>query len=306
MSFNVVVMGCTGGPQEGNLSGYLVAPQGTDEWIALDAGSLMCGMEAALQKKSFAQVKFTSKELTPSGEMLTEHIKAYLISHAHLDHMAGLVLNSQVDTEKPLLGIDPTIDNIRDHLFNGRIWPNYGSEGVEPTLNKYTYHRLQLGQKVAIAETSMHVEAFLLCHPRGYPSTAYLVEHKGSYVLYFGDTSSDKMELEKHMARVWKRVAPLVKKGALKGMFLECSFPHNESHQVIYGHLDTKLMMHELNNLAEMSESTLKGLKVIVTHRKKSIKAGADPLAEIQEELTELNDLELEFVFPSQGDAITL
>ena len=206
--FQVVVLGCTGGPKENNLSSYLMSPIASQEWIAFDAGSLLGGIDRALEKKSLLGVPFTDPELNPAAEMLVKHLRAFLISHAHLDHVAGLVLNSQIDDSKYILGIDPTIDNIRDYLFNGRIWPNYADEGAEPMLRRYMYQRLPLHVPQAIPLTSMKVEAFLLSHPRGYPSTAFLVEYQGHYLLYFGDTSSDVLESEKHLAG-FGNVSPL-------------------------------------------------------------------------------------------------
>lgn len=304
--FQIVVMGCTGGPREGNLSGYLLSPLKQNEWIALDAGTLLEGIDKALEKKNLDSRLFTDAKWIPSGEMLIKHLRAYLLSHAHLDHITGLIINSQIDTPKSILGIDPTIDNLRDHIFNGRIWPNYGDEGYEPILKKYHYVRLPLHESQSIPNTSMQVEAFLLSHPRGYPSTAFLIEYEGDYLLYFGDTSPDSLEVEKHLARIWKRITPLIQEKRLKGLFLECSYSHKEVGQVIFGHLDTSLMMQELHRLADLTKSSLEGLSVIVTHRKENLYKGEDSKEEIEKELTELNDLKLHFIFPKQGDRIIL
>jgi cAMP phosphodiesterase len=300
--FQIVVLGCTGGPRENNLSGYLMSPLESQEWIVLDAGSLISGIDCALAKDSLKDVHFSSSALVPAGEMLTGHVRCFLISHAHLDHIAGLVLNSQADGKKSILGIAPTIDNIRDHIFNGRIWPNYGNEGLEPILNRYVYVRLPLHQSQPIPNTSMKVEAYLLSHPRGYPSTAFLIEYKGQYLLYFGDTSSDFVEEEKHLTRIWKRVAPLVKEKRLRGILLECSFSQKDSEFVEYGHLDPRLMMKEFHELSQIAQERLNHLKVMVTHRKESLIKGNDALENIKQELFEKNDLGIDFIFPTQGE----
>lgn len=302
--FQIVVLGCTGGPRENNLSGYLISPLKQEEWLALDAGSLLGGIDLALEYKSLSSVTLKDSKLTPAGEMLVHRIKGYLISHAHLDHIAGLVLNSQIDENKAILGIKPTIDNIRDHIFNGRIWPNYGSEGSEPILHKYQYMRLSLHVPVPIPDTSMAVEPYLLSHPHGYPSTAFLINFEESYFLYFGDTSSDLFEGEKHLNRVWQRIAPLIQEKKLHCIMLECSYPHVFADQVIYGHLDTHLMMHELHQLAEIAKCSLEGLKVIVTHRKESMMRGPDTKELIREELMAMNDLGVDFLFPCQGERL--
>lgn len=304
-AFQIVVLGCTGGPRENNLSGYLLSPIEPQEWIALDAGSLLGGIDRALEKNNLSQVPFTDPELTPAGEMLAKHVRGFILSHAHLDHILGLVLNSQIDVHKNILGIDPTIDNIRDHIFNGLIWPNYGNEGVEPILRLYNYVRLPLHKRERIPQTSMHVEAYLLSHPHGYPSTAFLIEHQDQFFLYFGDTSSDFLEIEKHLTRIWERIAPLIQAKKLRGMMLECSFARAQAEQVIYGHLDTKLMTKELQRLQEIAMTSLKGFKVMVTHRKEILHKGFDSKEKIREELLEFNHMEIDFIFPNQGDRFT-
>ena len=304
-AFQIVVLGCSGGPRENNISGYLIAPMDTQQWIVLDAGSLLVGIDKALEKDNLKNVSFQDPQSIPACEMMIKYIKGYLLSHAHLDHISGLVLNSQIDSKKYILGIDSTIDNLRDHIFNGKIWPNYGSEGIEPILNLYQYVRLPLQEPQPIPNTEMTVEAYLLSHPHHYPSTAFLIEHTGRQLLYFGDTSSDYLEREKHLESIWHRIAPLIKKGSLHGMMLECSFPHEDADQVIYGHLDSHLMIRELHHLAEIADTSLKGLNVLITHRKECLKKGRDAPFQIQEELTALNDLGVAFHFPQQGDRFT-
>ncbi len=300
-AFQIIVMGCCGGPRETNISGYLLSPLEENQWIALDAGSLLSGIEAAIEKGNLNHLPFSSEKYIPAGEMLIDQIRAYLISHAHIDHIAGMVLNSQNDSSKVILGIDPTIDNLRDHVFNGRVWPNYGNEGVEPRIGRYNYVRLPFHDSVAIPKTSMTVEAYLLSHPHGYPSTAFLVEYKKKYILYFGDTSPDSLEVEKHLARIWRRIAPLIQERTLHGILLECSYPHADADQTIYGHLDTRLMLREFHHLSSIANAPLTGLNVIVTHRKESLKKGFNALQRIEQELTRDNNLGINFLFPTQG-----
>ncbi|MEZ5315175.1 MAG: 3',5'-cyclic-nucleotide phosphodiesterase [Chlamydiales bacterium] len=304
--FQVIVMGCTGGPFEGNLSGYLLSPIDKTEWIALDAGTLLSGIHIAILKNHLDLTLFSNSALTPAGEMLLEHIKAFLISHAHLDHIAGLILNSQIDTSKYILGTDSTIDHLRDHIFNGEIWPNYGSEGSQPILGKYQYVRLPLFKTLPIPNTTMQVESYLLNHPGGYPSTAFLIEYQGNYLLYVGDTSSDALEGEKHLTFLWKRIAPLIERGQFKGMFLESSYSQNAANKVLFGHLNPKLTLLELHRLASFVDTSLEELKIIITHCKESIRQGEETQKIIKKELTDLNDLGVQFIFPEQGDRILL
>ncbi len=305
-AFEVVVLGAHGGPAENNLSGYLLALKKSDAFIALDAGSLLHGIDLAAQKNSFRNIKVDAKSpWNFEAEILRQHIKAYLLSHAHLDHVAGLMINSTIDSSKPIFGIDSTIDFLRDHLFNWKIWPNFGSEGSKP-LNLYSYKRLQLGEKISIPNTQMTVEPFLLNHPGSYQSTAFLIESAGSYVLYFGDTSPDDLEPQKRLQTIWKRVAPLIQQNKLKCIFLECSYT-NQHKGKMFGHLNAKYLIEELNKLAVLVDPinpTLKGLQVVITHVKNSFKKKVSTQNIIECELTKLNSLGVKFIFPKQGEKL--
>jgi 3',5'-cyclic-nucleotide phosphodiesterase len=309
--FKVVVLGCNGGPKDTNISGYLIAPKEANEFVALDAGSLLEGIYVANEKNSFQEIKiFPGSDLNFEIEILRNHIKGYLISHAHLEHVAGLVICSNLDTNKPIYGIDSTIDFMRDYLFNWKIWPNFASEGTRP-LNQYQYTRFNLGEKTPLQGTNMTVEPHILSHHGSYESTAFIVESSGAYVVYFGDTSPDALEKEKNIEKVWKKVAPLIREGRLHGILLECSYTNEVPDNELYGHLNPKYMMQELEKLAYIvdptqPESALLKVKVIVTHIKDSCYRGGSPKQVIQDELNSLNKLNIQFVFPEQGQKIEL
>lgn len=304
--FRVIVLGCTGGPRESNISGFLLYPTANSEQVvALDAGTLLHGMDVAYERGNLDDFEFTFASLTPVGELFLKKLKGYIISHAHLDHIAALAINSQSDTKKHILGIDSTINDIRDNIFNWVTWPNLGNEGKNPT-NKYTYLRLPMKTKIAIPNTDMNLEAYRLSHPHEYPSTAFLIEYQDNYMVYFGDTSPDILESEKNLETIWRRIAPLVAEGKLSGILLECSVPDEDSGQLIFGHLNPPLLIQELSKLQELAGVSLKGFKVIITHRKETLHAVKDTKKLIAEELSSLNKDGLHLIFPKQGDKIIL
>src|SRR5699024_9570149 len=88
--FGLVLLGVYGGGEESNLSAYLLAEQGTREYISLDAGTLRSGINKAIENGVF-QVS--------NERVLRDYIKAYFISHGHLDHLAGLIINSPDDSK---------------------------------------------------------------------------------------------------------------------------------------------------------------------------------------------------------------
>src|SRR4051812_17717107 len=87
-SFRVVPLGVKGGIDESNLSAYLVAPAATNEYICLDAGTIYAGIRKAVANKVFS--------ISPS-QVLKQYIKGYFISHAHLDHVSGMIITSPDD-----------------------------------------------------------------------------------------------------------------------------------------------------------------------------------------------------------------
>ena len=203
--FVTIALGTAGGLTEANLSAYLLAPAGSTEFVALDAGTLLSGLHHAARKGNLADLGvLPDSPLSVEGQALTRHVKAYLLSHAHFDHIAGLVLTAPEDTPKPILALASTIAALRDHVFNGHLWPNFGDEGPGVPLKKYHFVRLHPGAEQAIAGTSLTVRPFALCHG-GEPSTAFLLHANGAYALYVGDTGPDEVE---HCDHLRGRVPP--------------------------------------------------------------------------------------------------
>jgi len=287
--FKVVPLGVKGGTMDGNLSAYLLAPAGSDAYVCLDAGTVSNGIEKAIEKKTF----------NVNGEtVLKKYIKGYLISHPHLDHISGMVINSVDDTVKQVYAMEHCIGVMKAHYFNWQSWPNLANDGNAPALNKYRYQQLSEGEETPLAETRMSVRAFPLSHSKPYSSTAFLVKSGESYALYFGDTGPDEVEKTDHMHRVWAAVAPLVKSGQLTGVFLEVSYPNAQPDRHLYGHLTPKWFIQEFEVLAGLTgKEHLRGLNVVVTH----IKPTGNNEEIIRKELNAGNTLGLRLIFPEQS-----
>jgi len=309
--FVTIVLGAAGGLSEDNLTSYLLAPTGESRFIALDAGTLLSGIKAARSRGSFDTVQVPpAAAVTLDGWILQEHIKAYVLSHAHLDHISGLILNSPDDHQKPILGLDATIDILRDHMFNWQVWPNFGNEGRAPQLHKYAYTRLVPGQEYAIPGTSMTLQAFPLSHA-GSLSTAFLVQATGFYVLYCGDTGPDAVEQRDHLHRLWQTIAPLVRTGQLRAIFLEVSYAAERPDHVLFGHLTPAWLMQELRRLARLvqpqqPQQALHGLTIVVTHIKPELTPGLAAQERIAQQLQARNDLGVRFIMAAQGSRLEL
>ena len=294
-AFNIIPLGTEGGLNEANLSSYLVSPAGSDQYIALDAGTLYTGVQKAIANKTIGK--------SPTN-FIRQNIKAYLISHPHLDHVAGLIMNSPADTTKNVYGTKFCLDRIAEHYFSWQTWANFSDEGEKPALNKYHFKELAEESETPIEGTDMYVTAFRLSHAEPYQSTAFLIRKDSSYVLYFGDTGADTIEHAQHLYNVWQHIAPLIKNKQLKGIFLECSYPDEQPEKQLFGHLTPKFLFDEMKHLASLCGgiNSLQNLPLIITH----MKPEGNNENKIRKEISDYNLLKLRILFPEQGKRIML
>ncbi|MDA9555416.1 3',5'-cyclic-nucleotide phosphodiesterase [Pelobium sp.] len=290
--FKVVPLGVLGGSDESNLSAYMLAPKNSSHYVCLDAGTLKAGINKAVNKKIFRST---------AEQILKDSIKGYLISHGHLDHLAGLVLNSPDDSAKPIYAANYVLDVFKKHYFSWDSWANFGSEGEKPILSKYQYVSLTPGKEQVLQNTEMYVNAFPLSHSEPYQSTAFLVRYQQNYLLYLGDTGSDSIEKSQKLDSLWRFIAPMIQSKALKAIFIETSFPNSQPDKSLFGHLTPKLLMQEMAHLSKYTgEAALKNFNLVVTH----VKPNGNHIQEIKTEIKDLNTLKFNLIFPEQGQKL--
>ncbi|WP_254413326.1 MBL fold metallo-hydrolase [Dyadobacter diqingensis] len=293
-AFNIVPLGVKGGVEEGNMSAYMIAPVNSTAYVCLDAGTIHQGIEMSVSNGAFAAT---------TDQVFRSFIKGYLISHPHLDHISGLIINAPEDTAKSIYGLPKCIEIVKNHYFNWESWPNFGSDGNGVSLKKYKYKPLTEGQEISLENTEMTVKAFSLSHGNPYESAAFLIQHNGKQALYFGDTGPDEVEKSNKLQKVWEAVAPLVKAKTLTGIFLEVSYPNEQPDNKLFGHLTPAWLMKEMTKLATLAgKENMRDLKVIVTH----IKPTGQNEVIIKGQLSDGNALGLEIIFPEQGSAFEL
>ena len=293
-SFQVVPLGVKGGTDESNLSSYMLAAAGSNNYICLDAGTLHAGIEKAVKARIFK---------TEATDVLRNNIKGYLISHAHLDHIAGLIINSPDDTAKYIYGLPFCLNILKEKYFTWKSWANFANEGDKPALNKYHYTYLSSNEETELLYTNMFVKAFTLSHSNPYESSAFLIRSDSNYILYLGDTGADEIEKSDNLHKLWQEIAPLILSKQLKGIFIETSFPSEQPDKQLFGHLTPRLLMNEMDDLANLTgKDALKGFTVLVTH----IKPFGHHEAEIKKQLQQANKLRLHLIFPQQSQVLKL
>lgn len=210
------VLGCAGGSApEQRLSGYLV-----DGVLAIDAGSLTTALELSEQRA----------------------VEAVALTHGHLDHVWSLplFLANRFGHASPtchLYASAYTMETIRLHLFNNRIWPDFTHAKVAD-VPLVDFHDAEPGDEHLVLDR-YRMKAIALNHT--VPSQAYrLRTDAGSFIVCGDTTTTDE---------IW---AYANRQGDLRGMLIECSFTDDlEELATISGHMTPRLLARDLAKLTK-------------------------------------------------------
>jgi cAMP phosphodiesterase len=266
-----------------------------NSYLALDAGTLTSGIKRAIALDSFDTI-------TDSQLILKNYIKGYFISHGHLDHVSGLIINSPEDSSKPIYGLTSTLDILKEKYFVNGSWSNFANEGEEPILGKYKYRKITPLQFFPVENTALIAEIFELSHVNPQKSSAILIKYRDEYILYFGDTGADRIEKTNNLDIIWKHITPLVINKNLQAILIEVSFPNQQPEEKLFGHLTPSLLNEEFTKLADyVGKENLEGLNVIITH----LKPSSNQMEIIKQELLTNNIFNLNYIFPEQGKKIS-
>ncbi|WON76071.1 MBL fold metallo-hydrolase [Serratia sp. UGAL515B_01] len=302
--FDVVALGVDGGVSDGNLTSYLIRSDSQTQYLALDAGTLLPGIARGLEKGSFPQVTpELAAPYTPQGYIFRKLIDSYFISHGHLDHVAGLIIASPDDEKKTVYAQADTVLTLRNHYFNWKSWPNFTDAGNGTRLGTYRLQTVRPQQPVTLGLTGLSGVLYSLSHDN-YSSSMLLVSDREGAFAYFGDTGPDVLEKSRNLDTIWRVLGPLIEQKKLKGMIIETSYPDRAEDQHLYGHLTPTWLLKELKNLQQYSggEGSLKGLPVVISHIKPTLKQGEDVRAIIKQQLEQGNDLGVKFILMEQGE----
>ncbi len=219
------VLGCSGGIG-GNLrtTSLLV-----DEDVLIDAGTGV----GDLSLEALAKI---------------DHI---FVSHSHLDHVASIPF--LVDTvcwmrASPIVvyGIKETLDILRAHLFNWKIWPDFTQipDGDKPFM---VYRELALGETVELRGRRFTT----IPANHTVPAVGYALQTQSASLIYSGDTSTNDA--------LWEVVN---RTPNLKYLIIETAFSNKERDIAAASkHLCPDMLAEELAKMRPMPE-------VFITHLK--------------------------------------
>ncbi|GAA6024507.1 hypothetical protein JCM10207_000398 [Rhodosporidiobolus poonsookiae] len=328
-AFELLVVGCGGGPLEGNLSSFLVKPYSkrwTDGCTGLDAGSTIGALSSLIERNPYAfegfglEIGVDADELEAAAQAeargqplerqvgvgregggkaaakVWDLISCFAVTHAHLDHIAGLIISSAAcrPPPKPVYGIKRTLQNI-ERIMDGGVWPMLATYDDSVTLGKaYHYKRIPAPTPDPFPlSPALTFHAFPLSHgldpsafhrklsdaangvngakpcSECYDSTAFFVKEEatGKEMLFFGDVEPDSISKRSLNLDIWKVAAPKIAAGKLNVIFLECSYPSSQPAHQLYGHFSPPYILEEMRVLADLVTGELRraGLNPAVT-----------------------------------------
>ena len=179
---------------------------------------------------------------------LIDHV---FVTHSHVDHIASIPL--LVDTvgwmrDKPLTvhAIAETIDILKAHLFNWKLWPDFTRipDASRPMLR---YETIEVGQtrdmdgRLITPLPANHIV----------PAVGYRIDSGRASLVYTGDTTTNDA--------LWHEVNAI---GNLRYLIIETAFCNREKDLAIASkHLCPSLLAAELEKLAVPAEIYITHLK---------------------------------------------
>ncbi|KAJ3574557.1 hypothetical protein NP233_g1690 [Leucocoprinus birnbaumii] len=263
--FDVVVVGSGGGPDETNLTAFLLKTaeaKWEDGIIALDAGSGQGALRQLLKQnpelfKWRPDATDQGKARAHNANEIYSFLRSYLITHAHLDHVNSLVISagSLSGPRKNIYATKPVLQDI-EAIFSDRLWPNLASWTDSEEEHKLLYKPLEADGEYKNIHTDISVRTFPLSHGTyqddPYTSSAFCIRHDPSSTefIFFGDVEPDSVTKTPRNIDIWRVVAPKIP-NTLKAIFIECSWPSGRADDTLYGHLTPEHLVAELVALAK-------------------------------------------------------
>jgi len=179
-------------------------------------------------------------------------IRHVFLTHAHLDHIAGLpmlidcVFEEDFDVPVTVYGRKETLAALQTHLFNDVIWPDFA---VIPTADNpmLKYREFSPGETINIDRRDFH--AVDVKH--SVPALGYTVQNSGGVFAVSGDTKTN--------STLWPVLNAC---DDLKVLVIEVSFPDEyESLAATAGHYCPKTMCADLKRLDHDPDIWLTGMK---------------------------------------------
>ena len=173
---------------------------------------------------------------TFGGDVFTiEHI---FLTHSHLDHIIDIpfladLFVTQKKVSLKIYALKETLEDLRQFIFNHRIWPNFEEINLIGH-NEKTIELIEILPDVPYSIDDITLTPFKTDHTEG--SCGYLIEKKGQGILFSADTY--------RCDRIWELMD---QKPSVHSLVIEVSFP-SAFDKLAYDskHLTPALLAYEL------------------------------------------------------------
>jgi cAMP phosphodiesterase len=253
-AFELRALGVLGGDADGNLSAYLLGPPGEPATLLIDGGSLVPGIVRWRQREHALGADPSPNEQARAALAALQPVQALLVTHAHLDHVAGFLQSSTLEVglaagghaSLSVVALPATEKALAEHVFHSPLWADFTAiPAGHPAL---TLAPLEPGATKAVG--GFEVQDVALNHP--VDCAAYLLTRGGESYLHLGDTGPTQA--------VWDLARPALDQGHLRAVAVEVSFPSaDEKLALSSGHLTPRLLLRELNKLARAEPALPEG-----------------------------------------------
>ena len=166
-------------------------------------------------------------------------IEHALVSHSHLDHIAGLGFLTETlaccGSERPvtIASLEPVVDAMRTAVFNNVVWPDFATIPPEAPVVRYRTLVEEAEQRVG----DLWVTPVPVNHT--VPTSGFIVHDGNAGFIYSGDTGPTK--------DLWRAAKGL---RGIRAVLLECAFP-NRMRKIadLAKHMTPDLIRAELDKL---------------------------------------------------------
>ena len=209
-----------------------------DDRVAIDAGSL--GPAA--------------------NDVQRQNIRDVVLTHAHLDHIAGLPLFlddlfSELNEPVRIHARRSVIDVLEEHIFNWQVYPRFSelSNGNSPIIE---YVELETGVINRIA----HLNVLPVSVNHVVPSTGFIISDERTTVAFTGDTFE--------MDVFWDHVNAIQN---LSALLIECAFPNRLTDLAkTSGHMTPQRLLAELAKF-KLPDCPIYAINVKPSYREETI-----------------------------------
>lgn len=166
-------------------------------------------------------------------------IRDVFLTHSHLDHVAGLAFMADnlfdlIHRPVRVHAIAETLETLRTHLFNWKLWPDFSKlpDEINPLL---TWHQLKIGAHHKFG--GYELSSFQVLHT--VPAVGYILEGDRGTIAFSGDSYADD--------GLWAALSALPR---LDKLVIEVAFTNDDAELAkVSRHFTPELLGSELTKL---------------------------------------------------------